>query len=99
MAPCVFERVHLAMQDGAAFLHAPIVTATEDAAVVHQDRADGDTAFAQTLLRFLDGGLKKDVVHVSTLPAAARHARSLPRSEGKTPRGAGSREPACPVRR
>src|SRR5687768_9307232 len=99
MAPGVFESVHLAVQDCAAFLHAPVVTASEDTAVVHEDGADGDAALAQTLLRFLDGGLQKNVVHVSTLPAGARHARSPLRLEGKTPRAAASRGRACPTRR
>lgn len=45
LPPGVLDRVHLAMQDRIALLHATIMATADDLAVAHQHRADRDTAF------------------------------------------------------
>ena len=59
MTAGVFQRVHFAVQDGAAILHAAVVATTDDLVAVHDHRADGDATFRQPLAGFLDRGLKK----------------------------------------
>lgn len=42
----VFDRIHLAMQDGAGLLHTTIVATADDLGGVYQHRADRDAALA-----------------------------------------------------
>jgi hypothetical protein len=44
LAACALERIHFAVQDGAALLDAPVVAAADDAPAVHERRADRDAA-------------------------------------------------------
>src|SRR5918999_892011 len=76
LAPRRLERVHLAVQHGAATLHAAVVPAPADAAVVHEHRADRDASLAQTALGFGDRGAHELVSHVAGLRhgADSRHA-------------------------
>jgi len=64
LASGVLQRIHLAVQDRAASLHAPVVAAADDAPGVNQHRADGDAAFAGAGLRFRDRRLHEFVGHV-----------------------------------
>src|SRR5262249_29881714 len=50
----VLESVHLAMQHGAAALHASIVSASDDAAAVDDDGTDRNAAFATSGMGLLD---------------------------------------------
>ena len=45
---CVFKRVHLAMQNGAALLHTTVVAATKNAPVMHDHRSDRNATFSQS---------------------------------------------------
>ena len=72
----VLERVHFAVEDGIALLHAAVVAAAEDDALADQHAADRDAAFGKTRSGFRDGSLKEGVHGVSFLRSAAvRHAR------------------------
>ena len=51
------------MEHGAASLHAPVVPASQNAAVMDKDRADWDASFAQAGLGFLDGRAHELVGH------------------------------------
>ena len=61
VAPRVLERVHLAVQDRAALLHAAVVAAADDASLVHDHRTDRDAAFGEARLRFVDRGLEERI--------------------------------------
>jgi len=64
----VLERIHFAVEHGAALLHPPIVTATENAAAMNENGADRDAAFGESTLGLLDCRAKKLVVHAFTAP-------------------------------
>ena len=53
----IFERVHLAVMDDAAVLHALVVAAPDDFAVADQHRADGNAARRETFFRLVNGRL------------------------------------------
>ena len=57
----VFEAVHFAVMNDAAFLDALVMAASDYFAVKDQDGADGDAAFGEALPCFVDGGLKERV--------------------------------------
>src|SRR5439155_5833768 len=48
------ERVHLAVQDGAALLHTAIVATAEHAIAMHEHRADRNASFSEAALGLLD---------------------------------------------
>src|SRR5207245_1906279 len=52
----VLQSVHLAMQDGAAALHAAIVAAADDLAAMYDHRSDGNAALGNAGFGFGDGG-------------------------------------------
>jgi hypothetical protein len=54
------------MQDAAAFLHATVMPAPNDLAVVDDHGAYGDTAFREPLFGFFNRGLEKWVVRIHT---------------------------------
>src|SRR5262249_51424909 len=56
------ERVHLAVEHDAPALHAPIVSAPEDSAPMHEHGPDGDPALGQPALGLLDRRSEK-LVH------------------------------------
>jgi hypothetical protein len=62
----LLERAHLSVQEGVAFLHAHVVPATDDPAVVNDHRADGDPPFGKTLNRLVNRSLKKWIPHLFT---------------------------------
>src|SRR5438552_11795530 len=81
----VLQSVHLAVEHRAPALHPPIVAASEDATVVHQHRADGDTALGQTTLGLFDRD-SKELVHVRSRPRAPSATRLLyPADPGSSP--------------
>jgi hypothetical protein len=47
------------VQDDAALLHAPVVTAPDDRAAVHEHGADRNAAFRASALRFFEGRSEK----------------------------------------
>jgi hypothetical protein len=49
------------VQDRAAPLHAPVVAASDDAAVMHEHGSDRNAAFVESPLRFSDRGREKFV--------------------------------------
>jgi hypothetical protein len=53
----VAQAIHLAVIDGAAGLHASVVAAANDAAFVHQYRADGNAAFGKAFPGLFDSRL------------------------------------------
>jgi len=55
--------IHLAVQDGAAALHAAVVTTADDLALMHQDRTDRNAAFGQACFRLRDGN-SHEGIHV-----------------------------------
>jgi len=65
LAAGIFQRVHFAVQDAAAFLHAPVVPAANDLIAMSDYRSDWDATFRESLPGFLDSGLKK-WIHVFT---------------------------------
>jgi len=69
LAASVLECVHFAVQDGTALLHATVVSAPDDDALVHDDRTDGNSALGQTQSRLVDRSLQERVPHI--------HGRSL----------------------
>ena len=76
LASGVLQCIHLAVQDRASPLHAPVVAAANDAPAVNQHRADRDAAFACARLRFRNRRLHEFIGHVSNLTcASAQRAR------------------------
>ncbi|MOA07683.1 hypothetical protein D3C78_1273920 [compost metagenome] len=65
------------MLDGAAFLDPAVVAATDDAALVDDYRANGDSALGQALAGFLDGGLHEGV-HGCSLNGINQKVQSYP---------------------
>jgi len=54
-----YARDRIGVQDGAAFLHAAVVPATNDLIAVHDHRADGNAAFRKSLPGLCNSGLEK----------------------------------------
>jgi hypothetical protein len=59
LAAGALERVHLAVQNGAALLDAPVVAASDDRGAVHEQGADRNAAFRLSALCFVDGRSEK----------------------------------------
>src|SRR6185503_17986473 len=57
----VLQGIHLAVEDGAAALHAPVVPPADDPALVNEDGADRHAPLGQPGLGFGDGGLQEFV--------------------------------------
>ena len=57
----IFERVHFAVEDCAAALDSSIVAAADDAAVVHQNGSDRNSAVGQALARLVNRGFEKRI--------------------------------------
>src|SRR5690606_29915293 len=66
LASGVLECIHLPVQNGAAALYPAVMAPADDAAVVHQHRADGNAAFLQAQAGLVDGGLHEFVHTVSS---------------------------------
>ena len=57
LAARVLQRVHFTVQDGAGFLHAPVMAASNNLSLMYNYRANGNAAFRQALAGFFNGGL------------------------------------------
>ena len=57
----LLEGIHLSMEDGAAALNAPVVPAPDDAAVMHEDRADRNATLVLAGSRLVDRRLHEFV--------------------------------------
>jgi hypothetical protein len=68
------------VEHGAPLLHAAVVTAPDDATLVHEDRTDWNAPLGTTQLRFFDGGveerahIRRDCSARRELVTAARRA-------------------------
>src|SRR5437868_7150679 len=58
LAAGIFQRVHFAVQNRAAFLYPPVMAASNDLPLMHNYRADRNAAFRQSLAGFFNCGLK-----------------------------------------
>lgn len=56
LAARVFESIHLAVENGAAFLNSSIVASADDFSVVDEDAPDGDSSFGESEAGFRNGG-------------------------------------------
>ena len=55
----VFEAIHFAVMNDAAFLDALVAAAPDDFTVQHKDGADGYAAFGEAFFGFIDGSLEE----------------------------------------
>ena len=62
------------MQDGAAPLDTAVMASADNLGVMHQHGADRDTAFAESLSGFFDGGFQKGGSRVLRLSLVAETA-------------------------
>ena len=69
------ERVHLAVEHGAALLHAPVMSPPQHVPAVHKHGTNRNAAFGQSAFRFFDG-FRQKAIHASApgcRPAAPHH--------------------------
>src|SRR6185312_15862257 len=60
-AACIFQGIHLTVPDGAAVLHAPVVTAAYNLSSMYQHRADWYAAFCQPQAGLFNGSSEEFV--------------------------------------
>src|SRR5439155_26601657 len=67
LPPGIFERIHFAMQNDAAILHAPIVSSANDLPPMNEDRPNRDSSLSSALLGLFDRRLH-EFIHEILLP-------------------------------
>ena len=60
-AACIFQGIHLTVPDGAAVLHAPVVTAAYNLSSMYQHGADWYAAFRQPQAGLFNGSSEESV--------------------------------------
>jgi len=69
VASGVLKSTHLAMEQGVTLLHAHVVSASDDFALMDDHGTDGDAAFGESLFGFINRRLKKWIAHTSSFLA------------------------------